>query len=148
MIQARVTYDPERDVLTGVVLESGMAFEVRDPREMAEWLFAAGVRHGDVSMPDWREGGMVPAAGDKIALNFRLNQLGLAAERLAALRTVPVIERNGRPFYVRLADIPAPWREAFRVTLRGSGCPAIDGEAECAYAWDWEDWLQGRFPHW
>ncbi|WP_434717221.1 hypothetical protein P5X00_39875 (plasmid) [Paraburkholderia sp. A2RO-4L] len=146
MKKARVTHDAARDMLRGV-LEDGTTFEAYDPREMAELLFAAGVRHGHVSMPDWREGDIAPATGDKIALNFRLKQLGQAPERYAALHTVPVIERDGRPPYVRLADIPTPWQEAFRDALRGSACPAIKGEAECAYAWDWRDWLDGRFPH-
>ncbi|WP_412548945.1 hypothetical protein Q2T91_16145 [Ralstonia pseudosolanacearum] len=39
-------------------------------------LFAVGVRHGYVSMPDWREGDIAPTTGDKIAPNQRLNQLG------------------------------------------------------------------------
>lgn len=67
----------------------------------------------------------------------------LFRETLAA---VPVIERNGHAFAVRLADIPEPHRTAFANTLRGSACPAIEGEADCAYAWDWHDWLAGWFP--
>ncbi|MFM0140583.1 hypothetical protein [Caballeronia grimmiae] len=67
-------------------------------------------------------------------------------ERRAALSAVPVIERAGRAYYVRMADIPPPWEAAFRAALRGSACPAIDGEGECAYAWDWHDWLNGSFP--
>lgn len=61
---------------------------------------------------------------------------------------VPVIERDGRPHYVRLLDIPPPWQDAFRAALRGSGCPVVEGEGECAYGRDWADWLHGRFPHW
>ena len=57
-----------------------------------------------------------------------------------------MIERSGHPYYVRLADIPPPWQAAFRAALRGSACPAIEGEGECAYAWDWHDWLHGRLP--
>ncbi|MGZ2747537.1 hypothetical protein [Burkholderia stagnalis] len=60
--------------------------------------------------------------------------------------TAPLIERAGRAFAVRLSDIPQPWRDSFRIALRGSACPALDGEGECAYAWDWQDWLQGTFP--
>ncbi|WP_248324110.1 MULTISPECIES: hypothetical protein [unclassified Caballeronia] len=70
----------------------------------------------------------------------------LQDERRAALSAVPVIERAGRAYYVRMADIPPPWEAAFRAALRGSACPAIDGEGECAYAWDWHDWLNGSFP--
>jgi len=73
---ARVVYDYPKDELVGTVLATGVTFVTRDPKQMAEWLFAAGVRHGQVSMPDWREGDIAPAGGDKIALNYRLNQLG------------------------------------------------------------------------
>jgi hypothetical protein len=74
--QARVTYDYAADKLIGTVYATGATFTTSDPKEMAEWLFAAGVRHGGVSMPDWREGDVAPCTGDKIALNYRLNQLG------------------------------------------------------------------------
>lgn len=60
---------------------------------------------------------------------------------------VPVIERHGRPFAIRLRDIPQPWQGRFHTALRGSACPVIEGEGLCAYVWDWQDWLQGRFPH-
>jgi hypothetical protein len=64
----------------------------------------------------------------------------------AQLAGVPVIEREGRPDYVRLSDIPQPWQDTFRAALRGSCCPLIDGEGDCAWAADWTDWLDGRFP--
>lgn len=60
---------------------------------------------------------------------------------------VPVIERHGRPFAIRLRDIPQPWQGRFHTALRGAACPVIEGEGLCAYVWDWQDWLQGRFPH-
>lgn len=145
-IGARVVHDIARGMLVGKVPATGETFEAYDPREMAELLFAAGVQPGHVSMPDWREGDIAPAAGVKVALNFRLRQLTQAPERRAALHAVPVIDREGRPPYVRLSDIPSPWRDTFRAALHGSACPAISGEDECAYAWDWRDWLDGRFP--
>lgn len=69
-------------------------------------------------------------------------------DRLAMLRTVPVIERDGRPPYVRLLDIPPPFQSEFRTALRGSACPVIDGDGEYAWASDWIDWREGRFPRW
>ncbi|HCE8579395.1 TPA: hypothetical protein NHR85_004900 [Pseudomonas aeruginosa] len=42
-------------------------------------------------------------------------------KRLSALRAVvPVHERDGRPLYVILDDIPQPWRDQFWASLRGS----------------------------
>jgi hypothetical protein len=75
--QARVVYDYPEDRLVGTVLATGETFATDDPRRMAEWLFAAGARHGRVLMPDWREGDISPPKGDKIALNYRLVQLGM-----------------------------------------------------------------------
>ncbi|QCP48462.1 hypothetical protein FAZ95_04220 [Trinickia violacea] len=75
-MRARVVYDYPRDELIGTLLATGETFVTSDPKQMAELLFAAGVRHGQVQMPDWREGDIAPATGDKIALNFRLVQLG------------------------------------------------------------------------
>ncbi len=50
MIQAQVIYDPVRDLSTATVLPTGATLDERDPRELAELLFAASVRHGHVSM--------------------------------------------------------------------------------------------------
>jgi hypothetical protein len=76
MLQARVVYDPARDLLVGTVLATGVTLEAHDARELADLLFVAGVRHGYVSMPDWREGDIAPCTSDKIALNHHLNLLG------------------------------------------------------------------------
>ncbi|ONC30064.1 hypothetical protein AQ915_20640 [Burkholderia pseudomallei] len=64
-----------------------------------------------------------------------------------SLATVPVIEHEGRPFAVRLADIPEPHRTAFDRALTGSACPVIEGEGDLAYAWDFTDWMRGT-PRW
>ena len=68
--------------------------------------------------------------------------------RLTMSRAVPVHERNGRPSYVRLLDLPPAFQDEFRAALLGSCCPAIEGEGECAWARDWAAWLEGRFPRW
>lgn len=60
-----------------------------------------------------------------------------------SLGTVPVIERDGRPFAVRLADIPEPHRTAFKRALNGQTIPVIEGEGDLAYAWDFADWVRG-----
>jgi hypothetical protein len=54
---------------------------------------------------------------------------------------------GARPYYVRLSEIPVEWQGAFRAALRGSACPVIENQGECAYAHDWTDWLHDRLPH-
>ena len=56
---------------------------------------------------------------------------------------VPVRERNGRPFFILIEDIPEPWRSQFNKALRGSACPAFAEFGPCSYAWDWTEWLVG-----
>jgi len=150
MIQARVVYDPVRDLLVGTVIATGATLEARDARELAELLFAAGVRHGYVSMPKRSDvGDIAPATGDKIALNWRLNQLGQAEadQRLALLDSIPVIERNGRPFAVRLSDIPERWRSEFSQRLRGSTVPVPENGSDLAFVWDWKRFVNsGPWP--
>ncbi|OTP67535.1 hypothetical protein [Caballeronia sordidicola] len=72
---AQVVYDYSKKGLRGTVLATGQTFVTDDPKQMAEWLFAAGIRHGQVLMPDWREGESAPTSGQKIALNTRLHEL-------------------------------------------------------------------------
>ncbi|WP_429447914.1 hypothetical protein [Paraburkholderia sp. WC7.3g] len=129
-------------------LDSGRQLEAHDAPELAELMHEAGVRAGDVAMLrlHYDEENGVPT-GDQIAIHHRLRQLSARDERTAQLQAVPVQMRDGRPYYVRLLDVPQPWQDEFRAALRGSGCPAIDGEGECAWPWDWCNWLQGRFPH-
>lgn len=57
---------------------------------------------------------------------------------------VPVHEREGRPHYVDLSEIPQPWRDQFAVALLGSCCPVIDGIERAAFAWDWKCWVVGK----
>jgi hypothetical protein len=56
-------------------------------------------------------------------------------------RAVRVLEGRGRPDYVRLVDIPLASQTEYRAALRGSACPGIEGEVACAWASDWDDWL-------
>jgi len=59
------------------------------------------------------------------------------------LQDVPVYTHRGRRFFVRIAEIPEPWRAQFIKALHGSGCPVLPGEDALAYAWDWEAWIEG-----
>jgi hypothetical protein len=58
--------------------------------------------------------------------------------------TVPVYCRPGQLSYVRLIDIPNPYRSEFAVDSIGSTLPLIDGETDCYYAHDWMSWLGYR----
>jgi len=57
---------------------------------------------------------------------------------------VPVHEFNGRPFFVRISEIPEPWQTQFLSDIASSQCPAVDGERNLAYAWDWKRWANGQ----
>jgi hypothetical protein len=78
MMQARVCSreEADHDVFTGTVLATGETFETTDTHVMAEWLFARGVRPGQVSMPK----DVTSSAGDRTTLNFRFHQLWQAIE--------------------------------------------------------------------
>lgn len=58
---------------------------------------------------------------------------------------VPVHEYKGRPFFIRIAEIPEPWRAQFLKAIVGSQCPAFEGEGDLAYAWDWKHWVNGNW---
>ena len=65
-----------------------------------------------------------------------------AMTREELIAAVPVHERDGRPLYVILDDIPQPWRDQFWAALRGSQCPKVEGVERAAYAWDWQSWVR------
>lgn len=68
-------------------------------------------------------------------------------ERVALLDSVPVIERNGRPFAVRLDDIPEPYQSEFRKALRGSTVPVPENGHDLAFVWDFKRFIN-RTPWW
>ena len=60
--------------------------------------------------------------------------------------SVPIRERNGRPFFVAMEDIPQPWRTQFMQAMIGSAVPPFAEMGECAFVWDWKEWLEhGRW---
>lgn len=62
------------------------------------------------------------------------------------IAAVPIHWHNGRPFFVRLDDVPEPYREQLFKTLVGCACPALPGEdRQLYYAWDWESWVHGQW---
>lgn len=52
----------------------------------------------------------------------------LTQELQGILRAVPIQSRDGRRYFVRVADIPDPWQSQFIEALRGSACPVLNGE--------------------
>ncbi len=58
-------------------------------------------------------------------------------------KKVPIFANHHTP-YVRLIDIPNPWRSEFYADSLGTACPIIPGEGPCNYAWDWNTWLDFR----
>ncbi|MGC0110656.1 hypothetical protein [Ralstonia pseudosolanacearum] len=58
---------------------------------------------------------------------------------------VPVHESPTGGRYVRLRDIPNPWRSEFDYDSLGATLPAIAGEAECHWVGDWVKWPSFRF---
>lgn len=128
------------------ILVDGRRLMHADAIALAEMLLGAGVKADQVQMPDWREGDCAPSSGQKIALLARMRAVsgaGMTRDELAA--AVPIRERNGRPFFVLIADIPEPWRTQFLEAQRGAGCPSFPEFGPCAFQWDWTEWLvRGR----
>ena len=64
-------------------------------------------------------------------------------DRPSPLSKAVAVHHAGDIPYVRFSDIPPPARAHFERRMQGSAAPVIDGEGECAYAWDWLDFLGG-----
>lgn len=56
--------------------------------------------------------------------------------------TVPIYTDGDLP-YVRMCEIPEPARSAFERRMRWSTVPVIPGKGDCAYSWDWLDFIEG-----
>lgn len=70
-------------------------------------------------------------------------------EELPRRPTVPdvPIHHVGKVPYVRKSEIPEPARTFFWRSMENSSRPLIESDADpenCAYLWDWEDFLDGR----
>lgn len=64
--------------------------------------------------------------------------------RVEELEYVVPIHKGELTSYVRIIDIPNPWRSEFVADSVGSTCPVIPGEGQCHYPWDWQKWLSFR----
>jgi inhibitor of KinA sporulation pathway (predicted exonuclease) len=60
----------------------------------------------------------------------------------ALLSSVLIHSRGGTEF-IRVQEIPSPYRAQFEEALRGSCCPAF--ESSIAYARDWQAWVFGTW---
>lgn len=73
---------------------------------------------------------------------------GLYSQEHLGMRPVPVRERvpihepDGLR-YVCMAEIPEPAHTPFKRRMRHSTVPVIPGAGDCAYAHDWQDFLNG-----
>ena len=68
-------------------------------------------------------------------------------EDLEVLRNLNIARvAADRTHYVRLADIPEPFRAEFRAWMRLGQCPVVDGEewSGCMYLHDFEGYRQER----
>lgn len=61
------------------------------------------------------------------------------------IASVPIHQHNGRPYFVRLTEIPEPWRSQFWKVLTNSQIPSFEGEGKLAYAWDWTCWVDDKW---
>lgn len=61
------------------------------------------------------------------------------------IAAVPIREHLGH-HYVRVDDVPQPWRKQFEEALYGSAFRAVPGElCVSAYPHDWLAWVNGRW---
>ena len=62
------------------------------------------------------------------------------------IAAVPVHDYKGRPFFLRLAEIPEPYLTQLFQSLVGCACPALPGEGGPLYhASDWYAWASGQW---
>lgn len=61
------------------------------------------------------------------------------------IAAVPIRESRGR-LYVRIDDVPAPWREQFAAAMEGSAFIAVQGETCITpFAHDWDAWVRDQW---
>jgi hypothetical protein len=66
--------------------------------------------------------------------------------RRSLLDSVQVRRKRLCPDFIRITDIPLPWRDAFCSAIHDKRRPEITGEVDISYAWDWRDWLSDKLP--
>ncbi|WP_439671111.1 hypothetical protein AEMCBJ_00070 [Cupriavidus necator] len=62
------------------------------------------------------------------------------------IQTVPIRESPQGHLYVRIDDVPQPWRKQFVAALQGSAFIAIQGETcMTPFAHDWDAWVRDQW---
>lgn len=74
-------------------------------------------------------------------------QVSWMRTRLELLMVVPIYALVRRPTYVRIEEIPEPWRGEFLIAIQGRARPQIPDETDIAYAFDWKDWVRGKLRY-
>jgi hypothetical protein len=65
--------------------------------------------------------------------------------RQQLIDAVPVYDIDGRPTYIRISDIPQPWRAQAENEISFCACPVVEGQGPLRYAHDFRAWVQGRW---
>jgi hypothetical protein len=61
------------------------------------------------------------------------------------IQAVPIRECQGH-LYVRIDDVPEPWRQQFATAMTGSAFIAINGEiCITPFAHDWDAWVRDQW---
>ncbi|WP_390623000.1 hypothetical protein ACEQUB_01680 [Ralstonia syzygii] len=61
------------------------------------------------------------------------------------IAAVPIRESQGR-LYVRMDDVPEPWRQQFAEAMIGSAFIAVKGETCITpHAHDWDTWVRDQW---
>ncbi|MFL9903338.1 hypothetical protein PQR71_35280 [Paraburkholderia fungorum] len=64
---------------------------------------------------------------------------------LEELQSSIPVHKHATGRYVRVRDIPNPYRSEFSADSLLAECPAIPGEGLCHFVGDWAAWLSFRF---
>jgi hypothetical protein len=100
---------------------------------------------GDAVLTDYPRYGA--SVWDLVARGIAVTLTG--KEELPRRPTVPevLVHHVGNVPYVRKSEIPEPARTLFWRNMENSSKPMVESDADpenCAYLWDWEDFLDGR----
>ncbi|GEM_PF-3571752 len=78
--------------------------------------------------------------------SFAQHEVARRMTREELIKAVPIRESSDGRLYVRIDDVPEPWRQQFATAIIGSAFTAINGET-CitAFSHDWDAWVRDRW---